>query len=548
MWKKKIKNRGGSSGGESATSSPVVSPLPAVPPLPPLPAQPQSLSPVPCSSPTVGLAVSPGRRSQSPPAAAPAPAAAHQSSESPLLPLRRFADYSPALGEGETPRSARDLPAEINGWKPVELIGSGATGVVYKAVNVSTGEFAAIKLMKKNSKLATSSIQSIQKEIEILNKLNHPNIVKVISHSASDDHISLVLEYVDGGSLLSIVQKFGRFPENLAAIYMDHVMAGLIYLHQNGVIHRDIKGANILITKEGVAKLVDFGCAAAVCADMTKRVTVVGTPYWMAPEVVEMSGQCAESDIWSVGATIIELLTTVPPYWGAPPVSAMFHIVQDPHPPLPDKISPELNDLLTRCFNKDPSRRPSAELMRNHPWFLKHLRVSERPSCATPSIMPVMDIVEAVKTFNGDSTFTGSDTPDWSSEDDLMSPVLALRRSAPVSAAGTDAIHKIAELNKLVESLQAKVEKQKKKQMAYKECIQALQTKCTQQQQALISRNTDSKTLQDFFYLVAMASRINRNGKQGTETNVKALYEKAQKESVPWNQWIEWVPKAMSGQ
>jgi serine/threonine protein kinase len=196
--------------------------------------------------------------------------------------------------------------------------------------------------MKKNSKIAENALQSFNREISIMQGLRHPNVVRVIGSVSESESLSLVLEFVDGGSLAGILTKCGKYPESLAAIYMDQVLAGLEYLHANGVIHRDVKGGNILVTKEGVAKLVDFGCAAAICSDMSKRVTVVGSPYWMAPEVVGMTGTCAQSDIWSFASTVMELVTTQPPYWGMPPVSAMFHIVSDAMPPLPPDISGEL--------------------------------------------------------------------------------------------------------------------------------------------------------------------------------------------------------------
>jgi serine/threonine protein kinase len=138
------------------------------------------------------------------------------------------------------------------------------------------------------------------------------------------------LEYVENGSLANIIKpnKFGPFPESLVAVYIAQVLEGLVYLHEQGVIHRDIKGANILTTKEGLVKLADFGVATKLNEADVNTHSVVGTPYWMAPEVIEMSGVCAASDIWSVGCTVIELLTCVPPYYDLQPMPALFRIVQ----------------------------------------------------------------------------------------------------------------------------------------------------------------------------------------------------------------------------
>lgn len=136
----------------------------------------------------------------------------------------------------------------------------------------------------------------------------------------------------------SISKNFGKFPENLVGIYMSQVLHGLLYLHEQGVIHRDIKGANILTTKQGLVKLADFGVATRTTT--FHESSVVGTPYWMAPEVIELSGATTASDIWSLGCTVIELLDGKPPYHKLQPMHALFRIVNDDHPPLPEGASP----------------------------------------------------------------------------------------------------------------------------------------------------------------------------------------------------------------
>lgn len=144
--------------------------------------------------------------------------------------------------------------------------------------------------------------------------------------------------FCENGSLHSICKNFGKFPENLVALYMSQVLHGLLYLHEQGVIHRDIKGANILTTKEGLVKLADFGVATR--ATGLDEASVVGTPYWMAPEVIALSGATTASDIWSLGCTVIELLDGRPPFHKFQPMQALFRIVNDDHPPLPESISP----------------------------------------------------------------------------------------------------------------------------------------------------------------------------------------------------------------
>ncbi|KAE8705526.1 hypothetical protein F3Y22_tig00110422pilonHSYRG00012 [Hibiscus syriacus] len=164
--------------------------------------------------------------------------------------------------------------------------------------------------------------------------LNHKNIVKYLGSSKTKSHLHIILEYVENGSLANIIKpnQFGPFPESLVAVYISQVLKGLVYLHEQGVATK--------LTK----------------ADINTH-SIVGTPYWMAPEVIEMSGVCAASDIWSVGCTVIELLTCVPPYYDLQPMPALYRIVQDEHPPIPDSLSPDITDFLRQCFKKASGRK-----------------------------------------------------------------------------------------------------------------------------------------------------------------------------------------------
>ncbi|CAI9114684.1 OLC1v1015464C1 [Oldenlandia corymbosa var. corymbosa] len=249
-------------------------------------------------------------------------------------------------------------------------IGKGAYGRVYKGLDLENGDFVAIKQVSLEN-IAQEDLNIIMQEIDLLKNLNHKNIVKYLGSLKTKTHLHIILEYVENGSLANIIKpnKFGPFPESLVAVYISQVLEGLVYLHEQGVIHRDIKGANILTTKEGLVKLADFGVATKLTEADVNTHSVVGTPYWMAPEVIEMSGVCAASDIWSVGCTVIELLTCVPPYYDLQPMPALFRIVQDAHPPIPDSLSPAITDFLRQCFKKDARQRPDAKTLLSHPWI-----------------------------------------------------------------------------------------------------------------------------------------------------------------------------------
>ncbi|KGO68448.1 Armadillo-like helical [Penicillium italicum] len=266
--------------------------------------------------------------------------------------------------------SAKDV-AELKDYQLGDCLGKGAFGSVYRALNWNTGETVAVKQIKLTD-LPKSELRVIMLEIDLLKNLDHPNIVKYHGFVKSVETLNIILEYCENGSLHSIAKNFGRFPENLVGLYMSQVLHGLLYLHEQGVIHRDIKGANILTTKEGLVKLADFGVASRTTG--LSESSVVGTPYWMAPEVIELSGATTASDIWSLGCTVIELLEGKPPYHNMQPMPALFRIVNDDHPPFSQGASPAVKDFLMQCFQKDPNLRVSARKLLKHPWIVNARR------------------------------------------------------------------------------------------------------------------------------------------------------------------------------
>ncbi|KAH7407770.1 cell division control protein-like protein 15 [Cadophora sp. MPI-SDFR-AT-0126] len=292
-----------------------------------------------------------------------------------------------------------------------ECLGKGAFGSVYKAFNWGTGEAVAVKQIKLGD-LPKSELRMIEAEIDLLKNLHHDNIVKYLGFVKSSDCLNIILEYCENGSLHSICKSYGKFPENLVGVYMGQILMGLQYLHDQGVIHRDIKGANILTTKDGKVKLADFGVSTSTLAGADKEAQVVGTPYWMAPEIIQLSGATPASDIWSLGCTVIELLEGKPPYHKLAPMPALFAIVNDDHPPLPEGVSPAARDFLMQCFQKDPNLRVSARKLLKHAWIVGSRRtdapVAKPPANFSEAVEEVKQWNEALKSPNGAGSFRAS--------------------------------------------------------------------------------------------------------------------------------------------
>ncbi|EPQ29994.1 uncharacterized protein PFL1_02667 [Pseudozyma flocculosa PF-1] len=249
-------------------------------------------------------------------------------------------------------------------------IGRGQFGSVYRALNLNSGQMVAVKRIKLEGR-SDDDVTQLMNEVDLLKSLVHPSVVKYEGLVRGPEVVSIILEYVENGSLLHTLKAFGNFPEKLVASYVVKILEGLNYLHEQNVVHCDLKAANILTTKNGNVKLSDFGVSLnlkAVEQMNNKSNDAIGTPNWMAPEVIELKGVTTAADIWSLGCTIIELLTGKPPYYDMLAMSAMFRIVEDDCPPIPEKCSPPLRDLLLQCFHKDPVQRPSAETLFEHQW------------------------------------------------------------------------------------------------------------------------------------------------------------------------------------
>ncbi|GMP56500.1 hypothetical protein CsSME_00020961 [Camellia sinensis var. sinensis] len=282
----------------------------------------------------------------------------------------------PPIAKADGTRIKKDDAQPIR-WRKGELIGCGAFGRVYMGMNLDSGELIAVKQVSiaanNASKEKTQAhIRELEEEVKLLKNLSHPNIVRYLGTAREEESLNILLEFVPGGSISSLLGKFGSFPESVIRMYTKQLLLGLEYLHKNGIMHRDIKGANILVDNKGCIKLADFGASKKVVelATITGAKSMKGTPYWMAPEVILQTGHSFSADIWSVGCTVIEMATGKPP-WSQQyqEVAALFHIgTTKSHPPIPEHLSLEAKDFLLKCLLKEPNLRSAASDLLQHPF------------------------------------------------------------------------------------------------------------------------------------------------------------------------------------
>ncbi|XP_017743897.1 PREDICTED: mitogen-activated protein kinase kinase kinase 19 isoform X4 [Rhinopithecus bieti] len=211
-------------------------------------------------------------------------------------------------------------------------------------------------------------------KVDLLKALKHVNIVAYLGTCLQENTVSIFMEFVPGGSISSIINRFGPLPEMVFCKYTKQILQGVSYLHENCVVHRDIKGNNVMLMPTGIIKLIDFGCAKRLAwaglngthSDMLK--SMHGTPYWMAPEVINESGYGRKSDIWSIGCTVFEMATGKPPLASMDRMAAMFYIGahRGLMPPLPDHFSENAADFVRMCLTRDQHERPSALQLLKH--------------------------------------------------------------------------------------------------------------------------------------------------------------------------------------
>ncbi|KAE8728023.1 Mitogen-activated protein kinase kinase kinase YODA [Hibiscus syriacus] len=310
----------------------------------------------------------------------------------PPITISNTCQFSPgysAAASPSLPRSpgrAENPTSPCSRWKKGRLLGRGTFGHVYLGFNSESGEMCAMKevtLFSDDAKSKESAQQLGQalfwQEIMLLGHLRHPNIVQYYGYETVDDKLYIYLEYVSGGSIYKLLQEYGPFGESAIRNYTQQILSGLAYLHAKNTVHRDIKGANILVDPNGRVKLADFGMAKHITGSSCP-LSFKGSPYWMAPEVIKNSNGCNLAvDIWSLGCTVLEMATTKPPWSQYEGVAAMFKIGNSKElPTIPDSLSYEGKDFVRQCLQRNPLHRPTAAWLLEHP-FVKNAAPLERP-------------------------------------------------------------------------------------------------------------------------------------------------------------------------
>jgi len=282
-------------------------------------------------------------------------------------------------------------------YRIIEKIGSGSFGKVYKVKHIITEQFRAMKMIKKESVKYQDDNRQFLKEIEILSKIDHPNIIKIFEYFHDDLNYYVITELCEGGELIEQLYKVHHFSEHVTAIIMEQILSAVMYLHSKGIVHRDLKPENILIeatninsakTLEGandqminsqnqqeiVIKLIDFGTSQYFLGN--KLTYKIGTPYYIAPEVLNKS-YSNKCDIWSCGVILYILLSGTPPFYGEDDQEIMDKVKKGKfsfdHPEF-DAISQEAKNLIINLLRYDPVKRLTAEEAWNDVWIQKYVK------------------------------------------------------------------------------------------------------------------------------------------------------------------------------
>ncbi|KAG5509784.1 hypothetical protein GH5_05653 [Leishmania sp. Ghana 2012 LV757] len=357
-----------------------------------------------------------------------------------------------ALDQSRTPRCSAEgqasfcddshtlttLSVSADVWRPTvanfvkgELIGKGSYGAVYRGMQRSNNRIIAMKeirlprvveqqllqpeqlavtaispagaasspVMLVSSALEESAfvkeVEAIKRELTLLKQLSHPNIVRYLNDEVVDGTLRIYMEYVSGGSVTAALKSYGSFEEPQAAAICYQLLQGLAYMHRRGIIHRDLKGDNLLLETSSQLKIADLGTAKSIISSATATANIVGTAYFMAPEVLQPNGAAAgtAADIWSVACCVIEMLTGRPPLADLPnqfsvmmAIGGSATVSLSKYIPADNKWSGEVLDFISQCLRANPADRPAAVDLLQHSWFSKMLNVTHVPSVVSTPV------------------------------------------------------------------------------------------------------------------------------------------------------------------
>ncbi|XP_020221816.1 mitogen-activated protein kinase kinase kinase NPK1 [Cajanus cajan] len=293
-------------------------------------------------------------------------------------------------------------------WMKGKVVGCGSFGTVHLAINKSTGGLFVVK-----SPHSGAGREALAKEVKILETLNSsPYIVKCLGTEEDQGKINIFMEYMAGGNLSDVAHEFGgSLEEEVVRVYTREILLGLKHLHQNGVVHCDLKCKNVLLGSSGNIKLADFGCATRVKDLADCWHSIGGTPLWMAPEVLRNESVDFAADIWSLGCTIIEMATGTPP-WAhqiSNPFTAVISIAHGHEiPQFPPHFSEEGLDFLSKCLEREPSKRCTAEELLVHPFV--STRLSHQKCVSSPaSVLDVQNFNDTYYDLDGLESSEGND-------------------------------------------------------------------------------------------------------------------------------------------
>jgi len=330
-----------------------------------------------------------------------------------------------------------DNPEDV--FEMLEKLGEGAYGIVCKCQDKKTGKLYAVKVIEMDA----GDEATIKREVEILQQCQSESVVQYGGCWKHGGTLLIAMEFCDGGSVQDVIRVAKRqFTEEEIGAICAEVVQGLVYLHSHHIMHRDIKSGNILLTQSGRAKLADFGVSASLVSTMQKKHSVIGSPYWMAPEIIanNTDGYDSRADIWSLGITAIEMAEKEPPRYDIHFARVIFLIARQPPPTFknPSAWSDDFNDFVNKCLGKNPADRPTAKQLLSHPFIRRGIGKNKLIEKVVTESLPAIEEHRRDASDRASQTGTGTGTfEDDSDSDTYVRQPITMRRSDSEGASDT---------------------------------------------------------------------------------------------------------------